>query len=114
LSGGPDDEVPSRSARLWTIAAIWVLGLAAGFFAIVAATAKYGCAAADDGPACTTAGSVFSLVLAAGVVVTVGVVTAILLSAAPGSGRRIRRATTTGLALLVLALAVAVTLVGTS
>jgi len=49
-------------------------GLAAGFFGLLGAAAKYGCGGSDTGLACRTSGSVLGVLL---IVVVIAVVTAV-------------------------------------
>jgi hypothetical protein len=61
--------------RVSTIAAVWVYGLVAGLYALLAAAAKYGCMKDDDGLACHTSGSVLGIVLLVTVIAVVTLVT---------------------------------------
>jgi hypothetical protein len=62
----------ARVVRVTMLVVIWLGGLAAGLFALLAAAAKYGCAPAAGGLGCTTSGSLlgFGLVLVVIAVVT--------------------------------------------
>lgn len=75
-----------RAIRLWTVAFVWLCGLAAGFCAFLAAAARYGCVSGDQGMACTTSGSVLGFVLLAAVIAVVVVVT---LATTNGAARRV-------------------------
>jgi hypothetical protein len=73
------DDRRQRVIRRSAIAFVWLCGLGAGFTALLAATARYGCAADDSGMACRPSGSALGIVLAVtviAVVVAVGVLTA--------------------------------------
>ncbi|MGI8680145.1 MAG: hypothetical protein ACR2LX_15955 [Jatrophihabitans sp.] len=62
-----------RHARLYTLAVVWLAGVAAGFFAILASFAAYGCSSSDNGLACRTSGTVVAVLV---VVAVIAVVTA--------------------------------------
>lgn len=64
----------ARAIRLAAVALIWVAGLVAGFFALLAAAASYGCGDTDPGLACHTSGSLLGIV---DVLVVIAVVTVI-------------------------------------
>jgi hypothetical protein len=64
-----------RTIRLWTLAFVWLCGLAAGLYAVLAAAAKYGCMSGDHAIGCETSGSVLGIVLLVTVIATVTVVT---------------------------------------
>jgi hypothetical protein len=64
-----------RFARGTALAAIWLGGLAAGFFAILAAAARYSCAPSAHGLACRSAGTAVSGGLIISVIAIVTVVT---------------------------------------
>ena len=80
---------------------IWLAGLVAGFFGLLGATTRYGCASGDDSFACQTAGSVVGVLIVVAVVVVVAAVT---LLTANSSLRRI--AVIGGAGLFVLALCI--------
>lgn len=63
-----------RLARRYTLAIVWLAGLAAGFFAILASFAGYGCSSNDNGLACRTSGTLVAVLV---VVVVIAVVTAV-------------------------------------
>jgi hypothetical protein len=65
----------ARGIRLSTVAVIWLSGLAAGFFGLLGAAAKYGCGSSDDGLACRTSGSVVGILIVLAVVIVVTAVT---------------------------------------
>jgi hypothetical protein len=54
---------------------VWLCGLAAGFFSILAAAARYGCGRNDSGLACRTSGSVLGILLVIAVITVVAAVT---------------------------------------
>lgn len=64
-----------RAARASALTLIWLVGLAAGFFAILAATARYSCSPSAHGLACRSAGTAVSSLLIVGVIATVTAVT---------------------------------------
>jgi hypothetical protein len=64
-----------RLARGSALVLIWLGGLAAGFFAILSAAARYSCGPTAHGLACRPAGSALGLVIALCVVATVTTVT---------------------------------------
>jgi hypothetical protein len=57
--------------RGFSLALIWVGGLAAGFFGILGVAARYGCARSAHGLACRQSGSVLGFVIIAAVVAVV-------------------------------------------
>ena len=61
-----------------TVAAVWVVGLAAGFYSVLAATAKFGCIDGNRALACRASGSVLGLVLLCAVVAIVTVATVLI------------------------------------
>ena len=64
-----------RAIRISTVSVIWLGGLGAGFVGLLAAAARYGCAASDNGFGCSTSGEVVGIVLVLAVIVVVTVVT---------------------------------------
>ena len=64
-----------RAIRLSTVAVVWLLGLAAGLYSLLAAVAKFGCMSGNRALACRTTGSVLGVVLLVAVVAIVIVVT---------------------------------------
>jgi hypothetical protein len=64
-----------RAIRVATVVVVWLVGLAAGLYALLAASAKFGCMGGDRALACQTSGSILGLVLLAAVVAIVTVVT---------------------------------------
>ena len=64
-----------RAIRLSTVAVVWLFGLAAGLYSVLAAAARFGCMSGDRAVACQTSGSILGLVLLVTVVAIVIVVT---------------------------------------
>ena len=64
-----------RVIRWSTVTFVWLCGLAAGFYAALAAAAKYGCMSDDRAVGCTTSGSVLGIVLLVTIIAIVTVVT---------------------------------------
>ena len=56
---------------------MWLGGLAAGFFGLLGAAARYGCGNSDHGLACRTAGSVTAVLIVIAVVAVVTTVTVV-------------------------------------
>ena len=56
-------DQPHRAIRLSAVALVWLGGLAAGFFALLSAAARYGCGPEDDGFACQTSGSFVGILI---------------------------------------------------
>jgi hypothetical protein len=54
---------------------VWLGGLVAGFFGLLAAVATYGCADSDPGLACRTSGSLLGVVVVLAVIAIVTAVT---------------------------------------
>jgi hypothetical protein len=69
------DDPRLRAIRMSALVVVWIGGLMAGFYALLAAAARYGCMSGDNGMACRTSGSITGLVLLGAVVATVTVVT---------------------------------------
>jgi hypothetical protein len=65
----------ARAIRLGALALVWLAGLLAGFFGLLAAVATYGCADSDRGLACRTPGSLLGAVVVLAVIAVVTVVT---------------------------------------
>jgi hypothetical protein len=57
------------------MAVVWLAGLAAGFFGLLGAAARYGCGVNDKGLACTGSGSTLGVLLVLAVITVVTVVT---------------------------------------
>lgn len=83
------------------MSAVWLVGLVAGFFGLLGATTRYGCAGGDHSFACQTGGSVVGILI---VVLVVVVVAAVTLLTGRGSTHRI--VVIGGAGLLVLALCI--------
>jgi hypothetical protein len=64
-----------RAIRLSTVSVVWVCGLAAGYFGLLGATAKYGCTKGADGFGCRTSGSIVGIVIVIAVIAIVIAVT---------------------------------------
>ena len=75
-----------RVIRLSTVAFVWLCGLAAGFYAALAAVAKYGCESGDTSIGCKTSGSVLGIVL---LVTIIAIVTVVTLTTANRPRRRV-------------------------
>lgn len=69
-----------HAVRLSIVGLVWLAGLAAGFVAILAAVARYGCSTTDDGLACKTSGSVLGWLAVVAVIATVTAVTLMTLT----------------------------------
>jgi hypothetical protein len=89
----------SRNVRLATVAVVWLAGLAAGFFALLSAAAKYGCGGSDDGLACHTSGSLLGVLL---VVLVIAVVTAVTVLSDDRASRSVLILGAAGLAALLI------------
>ena len=63
---------------------VWLCGLAAGLYAVLAAAAKYGCMSGDRGLGCTTSGSLLGIALLLATIVIVTVVTLMTANRPPG------------------------------
>jgi hypothetical protein len=85
--------------RLSTVAVVWLCGLAAGFFGLLSAAARYGCGAGDNGLACRTSGSVVGILVVIAVIVVVTTVTVMSHDQPP---RRLITMGASGLAALLL------------
>ena len=62
---------------------VWLGGLAAGFFGLLAAAARYGCGASDNGLACRGSGSLLGILVVLAVVAVVTAVTVLSHERAP-------------------------------
>jgi hypothetical protein len=58
-----------------TVTVVWLGGLAAGFFGLLGAAARYGCGASDKGLACHGTGTTLGVIIVLAVVATVTAVT---------------------------------------
>jgi predicted branched-subunit amino acid permease len=63
-----------RAIRLSTVAVVWLFGLAAGLYSVLAAAARFGCMSGDRAVACQTSGLVL-LVTVVAIVIVVTVMT---------------------------------------
>jgi hypothetical protein len=88
-----------RLAQLGALGVLWLAGLGAGFYAILSAGARYGCARSDKGLACSSGGTALGVLI---VVAVVLVVTAGTVLAQDAATWRARVARLTG-ALVLLA-----------
>jgi hypothetical protein len=100
-----------RAIRLSTVSIIWLGGLAAGFFGLLGAAAKYGCASGDNGFGCRTSGSVVGILL---VIAVIAVVIAVTVLTHDRPLRRILVVGIVGLAVLALCFAAAQVLLATA
>jgi hypothetical protein len=88
-----------RTIRLSTITVVWLAGLAAGFFGLLGAAARYGCGASDTGLGCRTSGSVVGVLI---VIAVIAVVTAVTVMTHDRTTRSVMMIGAAGLAALVL------------
>lgn len=94
------------------VAAVWVAGLGAGFFALLGAATKYtSCSASSTGLACRSSGTVLGVLLVVAVVATVTTVTVVTHGRPPA---RVARAAGIGLVTLALLYLLAQRLIGTA
>lgn len=105
-----DDRV--RYARPVAVTAVWLVGLAAGFFALIGAAAKYTtCGATSTGLACRGSGTALGVLLVVAVIATVTTVTVVTHGQRPG---RVAGVSAAGLCVLGVLLLLARALVGTA
>jgi hypothetical protein len=64
-----------RAIRISTVSLIWACGLAAGFFGLLGAAARYSCNAHESGFGCQTSGTIVGIVVLLAVIVVVASVT---------------------------------------
>lgn len=64
-----------RRTRLAVLLVVWLGGLAAGFFGILATAARYGCGNSATGLGCSTSGTVLGVALIVAVIVIVTALT---------------------------------------
>jgi hypothetical protein len=100
-----------RAIRIATVAVVWLGGLVAGFFGILGATAKYGCAARNAGFGCRTAGSVSGVLI---VLAVIAIVIAVTVMTHDRPRRRILVIGGVGLAALAVCFAAAQALLATT
>jgi hypothetical protein len=95
---------------LSTVSIVWLCGLVAGFFGLLAAAARYGCGSSDNGLACRGSGSVVGVLI---VVAVIAVVTAVTVMTHDRPPRRVVAIGGIGLAALVFCFVAARALLGT-
>lgn len=100
-----------RQARAAALVAIWLGGLAAGFFAILSIGTRFSCGAHSRGLACRPAGSLLGIVIVLGVI---AIVTAVTVLTHDGGARRLAAASTLGALALIACYAGAQALIGTA
>ncbi len=88
-----------RAIRISTVSVVWVCGLAAGFVALLASAARYGCSSSNNGFGCGTSGEVVGIVL---VVTVIAIVTLVTLLTNDRPARRVLTVGAVGLAALVV------------
>jgi hypothetical protein len=76
---------------------LWLAGLAAGFFAILSAAARFSCGHTDQAIACRSTGTALGVVITLGVIAVVTVITVLTYDSSP---RRILSWTALGILLL--------------
>jgi hypothetical protein len=81
---------PGVAARWALLAALWAVGLVAGFYAMLGAGAKLGCGKSAHGLACRPAGSALGVAIVLGVIVIVTAATIALQDAATRGSRALR------------------------
>ncbi|HKC28180.1 MAG TPA: hypothetical protein VKB75_09230 [Jatrophihabitans sp.] len=109
-SHAKSDDRRIRAIRVSMIGLVWLVGLAAGFFSILAAAARYGCGRNDSGLACRTSGSALGVLL---VIAVISIVAAVTVMTHDRPARRVVIAGGIGLAALVACLVAASGLLGT-
>jgi hypothetical protein len=100
-----------RVIRLSTVTFVWLCGLAAGLYAVLAATAKYGCMSGDDATGCKTSGSVLGIVL---LITVIAIVTVITLATANRPSRHVLVIGGIGVAALAICAFAAASLLATT
>jgi hypothetical protein len=86
-----------RLTRGSALAVVWLAGLAAGFFAILAVAARYSCSASNHALACGSSGTALGAVIAVAVVAVVTTVTVVTYDRSP---KRVLSCAALGLLLL--------------
>jgi hypothetical protein len=105
-----DADQRLRVVRLSALGVIWLCGLAAGFFGLLSAAARYGCDS-GDGFACRGSGSAVGVLL---VVAVVGIVTTVTVLTHERPARDVLVISGVGLAALVCCLVAARSLLATA
>jgi hypothetical protein len=100
----------ARTTRVSTVGVVWLAGLAAGFFGLLGAAARYGCGANDHGFGCRGSGSVVGVLI---VVAVVAIVTAVTVLSFDRDPRRVIGIGGLGLIALAVCFVAARTLLGT-
>jgi hypothetical protein len=84
--------------RLTAVAVVWLVGLAAGLYGLLAATAHYGCTPEDRAVACGTTGSIAGILV---MLLVIAVVAAVTLATRGRSARGVLVLGVLGLVVLV-------------
>jgi hypothetical protein len=92
------------------VGVVWIAGLAAGFFGLLGAAARYGCGANDKGLACQGTGSLLGVLI---VVAVVAVVTSVTVLTHDRQPRRVLTVGAMGLVGLAACFLLARVLLGT-
>ncbi|MCU1659000.1 MAG: hypothetical protein JWO57_3656 [Pseudonocardiales bacterium] len=100
-----------RFARGTALLVIWLGGLAAGFFAILSAAARYSCGHTARGLACRPAGSALGVVM---ILFVIAIVTAVTVLTHDRGPRRLVAVTVLGALALLACYVAAHTLIGTA
>jgi hypothetical protein len=100
-----------RAIRLPAVGLVWLCGLAAGYYALLGAAAKYGCGTSDDGFACDGSGSAVGVLL---VIAVIGIVIAVTLLTSERPTRAILLVSGVGFVALVCCLVAARSLLATA
>jgi hypothetical protein len=88
-----------RAIRISTVSVVWLCGLGAGFVAMLASAARYGCSSSNDGFGCGTSGEVVGIVL---VITVIAVVILVTLMTNDRPVRRVLTVGSLGLAALIV------------
>jgi hypothetical protein len=100
-----------RYGRLGAVAILWLVGLGVGFYAILSAGARYGCARNDKGLACQGTGTALGVLIVVAVILVVTSGTMLAQDAPSWTSRTLRLSA--ALALLALCLLAAWALLAT-
>jgi hypothetical protein len=100
-----------HTIRVGTVLLVWLCGLAAGFYGLLAAAARYGCGVHQTGLACRGSGSLIGILI---VIVVIAVVTAVTIVVPNRPPRGVLIAGGAGLAALVLCLVAARSVLATA